>query len=129
MIYIVDTYAWIEYFEGSKKGGILKSLIEQKNNKLVTMECCLAELIGYALKHNTDFTLMYKLVKMNSVILPVLTSHWLEAAKIKSELRVKIAHFGLIDAILVAKQKELKCKLVSGDPHFKSLKDILYIGD
>ncbi len=93
------------------------------------MECCIAELIGFSLKRNLSFETIFELVKTNSIILPVLTKNWIEAAKIKFELRKKTPHFGLIDAVLVSKQKELNCKIISGDPHFKTLKNIIYIGD
>ncbi len=128
MIYIVDTYAWIEYFKGSKHGAILKNLFKKENDKFVTMECCIAELGGFCLKNKMDFNRLYNVVKTNSIILPVLTAQWLNAAKIRFELRKKMKTFGLIDAILVAKQQELKCKVVSGDPHFKNLKNVVYIG-
>ena len=129
MIYIVDTHAWIEYFLGSKYGLILKKLIGDRNNKLITMECSLAELWGYCSKNNVVFNRIYDIVKRNSFVLPVLTNHWIKAAKIRFEMRRKVKDFGLIDAILVAKQNELKCAIVSGDPHFKSLKNVVYIGE
>ena len=44
MLYIVDTYAWVEYLIGSKKGSILKKLREDDSNGFLTVECCLAEL-------------------------------------------------------------------------------------
>ena len=129
MIYIIDTYAWIEYLNGSSKGKILRKLFESAEDKFITMECCLSELAGYSLKTNQDFESMLEIVKINSIILPVLAKNWLEAARIKDELRKNRPHFGLIDAILVSKRKELKCKLISGDDHFKNLKDVVYIGD
>ena len=43
-------------------------------------------------------------------------------------LYTKIKNFGLIDALLVAKQKEIKCRIVSGDLHFKNLKQVVYMG-
>ena len=128
MIHIIDTFTWIEYFRGSEKGVTLKTLFANSNNKFITMECCLAELRGFCLKNNIDFNKMYAIVKINSFVLPVLTNHWITAAKIRFELRKKIKNFGLIDSILVAKQEELKCKIVSGDYHFKSLKNIVYMG-
>ena len=128
MIYIVDTFAWIEYLEGNPKGKELKKLIESKN-KLITMECCISELKGYCLKNNENFHDVMDVIKNNSVILPVLRADWIKAAEIKFELRKKIQHFGLIDALLVAKQQEHKCSLITGDPHFKTLKNITYIGD
>lgn len=128
MIYIIDTYAWVEYFRGSRQGLILSKLFSNTKNKFITLECCLAELKGYCLKHSVNYTRMQDIVKRNSIILPILTDLWIKAAEIKFELRKGIQHFGLIDALLVAKQREIRCKIISGDPHFKTLKQIVYLG-
>ena len=48
----------------------------------------------------------------------------MEAIAIKSQMTKKIRDFGLIDSILVSKQKEAKCKIIIVDEHFKTLKDI-----
>jgi len=127
VIYILDTHAWIEYVKGSKLGEKVKKLFQKKNSKFVTMECCLAELFGYSYREKRDFNELYRLINQNSYIFPVLREHWLSAGKIKAEMRKKRQGFGLIDAILLAKQRELKCKLVSGDPHFKGLKNIVFL--
>ncbi len=129
MIYIIDTYAWIEYLTGSKQGRTLQVLFNDKNNKLITMECCLAELKDYCLRRTAEFNKVYDIIKKNSVVLPVLISHWLEASQIKHEIRKKVKDFGLIDSILVAKQNELKCRIVSGDRHFKGMRNVVYIGN
>ena len=127
MIYIIDSWAWIEYFTGSKAGLILRNLLDNKNHKFITIECTVAELKSYCLRTNNDFSQIYNVLKRNSIILPVLTNHWLESAEIRHEIRKRVNDFGLIDAILVSKQNELKCKIVSGDPHFKGLKNIVYL--
>ena len=129
VIYIVDTHAWIEYFMGSKSGLILKNLFDNKDKKFITMECSLSELEGFCLREDADFSKMYSVIKKNSIILPVLTGHWLEAAKIRHETRKRVKDFGLIDSILVAKQNELKCTIVSGDKHFKRFKNVVYVGE
>ncbi|MCD6456175.1 MAG: hypothetical protein J7K81_05235 [Methanophagales archaeon] len=43
-MHIVDTYAWIEYFIGSKKGEKAAVIIDDQNEPLITVECCLAEI-------------------------------------------------------------------------------------
>lgn len=129
MIYIVDSHAWIEYFLGSKAGLILKKLLGNKNHKFIIMECTVSELKSYCLRTNTNFNQMYSVLKRNSIILPVLTNNWLEAAGIRHEIRKKVKDFGLIDAILISKQNELKCKIVSGDKHFKGMKNVVYVGE
>lgn len=129
VIYIIDTHAWVEYFMGSKSGLTLKSLFDKKNKKFITLDCSLSELKGFCLRENADFGKMCSIIKKNSIILPVLQSHWLEAAEIKHEIRKKVKDFGLIDSILVAKQNELKCHIVSGDGHFKGINNTIYIGE
>ena len=128
-MYIVDTHAWIEYFMGSKSGFILKKLFTNINNKFITIECSLAELKFFCVRESINFENMLQVIKKDSIILPVLQEHWLEAAQIKYEIRKKIKDFGLIDSILVAKQNEFKCHIVSGNRHFKGMKNIVYIGD
>ena len=129
MIFIVDSWAWIEYFIGSKSGLKLKKLIDNKNHKFITMECTLSEVKSYCLRTNGDFDRINSIIKKNSIMLPVPIDIWLKAAETKHEIRKKIKDFGLIDAILVAKQNELNCMLISGDEHFKNMKKIVYVGD
>ena len=129
MIYIVDSHAWVEYFAGSNAGLVLKKLLDNKNHKFITMECTISELKCYCLRANQYFDRMLDILKKNSIILPVLASHWLEAAKIRHDIRKKIKDFGLIDALLVAKQNEMRYMIISGDPHFKSLKNVIYLGN
>jgi len=129
MICIVDTFAWVEYFIGSSKGAILKKNLSEKNNRHITMECCLTELVGYCKKNNKDYRPIIGIVKANSVLLPVTQELWIKAAQIRFRLRKKVKNFGLVDAIIAAKQEDLKCKIITGDPHFKTLKNVIYLGN
>jgi len=128
MIYIIDTYAWIEYIKGSSQGLILKKLFENQKDKFITLECSLAEIKGVCSREKINFNEFYHIVKTNSIILRIQREHWLNAADIKTEFRKKRKNFGLIDAVLIAKQKELSCSLITGDPHFKGLKDVVFVG-
>ena len=119
----------MEYFVGSKEGLALKKLLDNKNHKFITLYCTVSELRSYCLRTSRNFDQMYSTLKKNSIILPVLNEHWLNAASIRHEIRKKVRDFGLVDAILLAKQNELKCMIVSGDPHFIGLKNIIYIGE
>jgi len=98
------------------------------NSKTITMECSLGELSGYCKRKNLDFNKCYQIVRKKSIILPVLQEHWINAGIVKIEMRKDRTGFGLIDALLLVKQRELKCKLISGDSHFKGLKNIIFLG-
>ena len=129
MIYILDAHSWIECYIGSAKGILLKKLLANKNHKFITLECTLSELKSYCLRVGIDFNQMFITLKRNSVFLPVMQENWLQAAEIRHEMKKKIKDFGLIDAILIAKQRDLNCSIVSGDPHFKGMKNVVFSGN
>lgn len=87
----------------------------------------MGEIKGYCLRNSLDFRKFLATVRANSIVLPILREHWLLAAEIRYRLKKKIPHFGFMDALLAAKQKELKGKIISGDPHFESLRGIVYM--
>lgn len=127
MLYLIDSYAWIEYFIGSSKGSILRKLFINENNRFLTIECCLAEIKGWALKNNRDFDEIFKIVRANSNILSVTEYDWINCAKERFEQRKTQKDFGLIDAIILVKQKELNCIIVTGDKHFKNLHNVVFL--
>lgn len=125
LMYLIDTYAWVEYFIGSNKGKVVKKLIEQEKN--ATPECVLAELKGWAIRESLDFEELYTIVRKLSDIQCITTSDWLEAASIRSEMRKISKDFGMIDALIIAQQKRLGYKVVSGDPHFENIEDTIFL--
>ena len=125
--YILDTYAWIEYFIGSKKGAIVKTLIDAKKNTFSTLENCIAELKLWCLAENENFQKLFSIVKINSSIEPITLNNWIEAANIRHEKRKQMKDFGLMDALILAKQDEIKGKIVTGDKHFKNMKNVEFI--
>jgi len=125
LIYILDTYFWIEYFFGRLNSSVNRTI---SKSKIITMECSLGELSSYCTRKGLDYNKCYRIIRKKSIILPVLREHWVSAGKLKPEMRKDRQGFGLIDAILLAKQQELKCRLVTGDPHFKGLKNIMFLG-
>ncbi len=125
-MYLIDTYAWIEYFIGSKRGEKVKEIIENEDNIILTPECCLAEIKGWSIRENMDFDELYSIVRKISDVQCVITQDWLDAASIRSEMRKTMKDFGMIDALIIAQQKRMGCKIVSGDPHFEGSKDVVF---
>lgn len=128
MLYLIDSYAWIEYFIGSSKGEMLRRLLLDNKNSFLTLECCLAEIKGWSLRNGQDFDELFKIIKANSNITRVEEDDWIAAAELRFEERKTKKHFGLIDAVILAKQKVLNCKIISGDEHFKNKKNVVFMG-
>ncbi|MBI2452560.1 hypothetical protein HYV50_05825 [Candidatus Pacearchaeota archaeon] len=127
MIYIIDSYAWIEYLIASKKGELLKELFEDEQNIFLTLECCLAEIKGWSLRENQNFDDVLKIIKANSEIISITEKNWLDAAEEKFREKKKQKGLGLIGSIILAKQKEMVCKIISGDKHFMNMKNVLFM--
>ncbi len=127
-VHIVDAHAWVEYFSGTKKGEILRKLLQDLSNQFITSECTLAELRLWSFRAKRDFDDFYRVIQADSSLSPVTLHDWLEAASVREEMRKTRKDFGLIDAILLVKQKELRCKIISGDPHFEGLPNVIFLG-
>jgi predicted nucleic acid-binding protein len=123
---IIDAYAWIEYFFGSEKGKKVRDVMEK--NECYTLESNLAEIYEWSKKNEEDFLFLQKIIIVKSRILSINRKDWLRGVEIKLEKRKKQKDFGLIDGLMLAKQEELKCGLITGDKHFKSIKNIIYLG-
>ncbi|MCX9013914.1 MAG: PIN domain-containing protein [Candidatus Methanoperedens sp.] len=127
MVYLIDTYAWVEYFLGSERGEKVKEIIEDENNTVITPECCLAEIKGWAIRENLDFEELYRIVRIISSIRCVITKDWLDAASLRSDMRNNMKDFGMIDALIVAQQKRMGAEVVSGDAHFRGLNGVVFV--
>ena len=127
MLYINDSYAWVEYFIGSNKGEILKKLFLNEKNNFLTIECCLAEIKGWALKNNKSFDDLFTIIRANSNILTLTEHNWIDSGEERFEQRKVQRDFGLIDAVILVKQKELNCMLITGDKHFKNMPNVIFL--
>jgi|SRR3989344_6488064 len=123
--YVLDTFAWIEYFQASKKGEIVKNLIE--NNKIATPIIIFAELADAYLRIGEELGERQNFIISKATIINLTTQACIEGAKIKIEMRKTEKDFGLIDGIIYAIAKDLKAKLVTGDSHFKNAKDVVML--
>lgn len=121
ILYIIDTYEWVEYFIGSDRGKQVKKIVEDVDNTIITPECCLAEIKGWCIREKQDFDEMYSLVRKISEIECVLTQDWLDAASIRSEMRKTAKDFGMMDALIMAQQRRMGCRVVSGDQRFNQV--------
>ena len=119
MIYTLDTYAWIEYFEGSPSGDRIKKIIESGDEILFTPSIVLAELSDAVVKGKVKVNWLdvIKFVSINTKIKEIDTEIAGKSGELKNSLRKKHTDFGFIDAIVLATSIKTNSKLLTGDPH------------
>ena len=89
---VFDTFAWIEYFQGTKKGKKVKEYLE--NNEILTPVIVLLELSYKADKEGWDFKKFLDFIKYKSEIIRLNEEFILNFGKLynKTKNKINIAH-------------------------------------
>jgi len=132
---VIDAYAWIEFFTGSKKGRRVKEMLENAD-EVYTPDTVLAELARkYVREGADDKTVEARLETMSAAsnISNINAELALEAARCYLELAAKARETklnlpSLFDAIVLATGRTLESKIVTGDEHFRNLSETLWVG-
>ena len=125
--YLLDTYAWVEYFIGSDEGEIVKNLIESE--RFHTSILSVAELSDKYYREGLidEWEDRYKFIISKSNIIQLTMEIAKNAGPRKWKLRKTIEKIGLADAIIIETAVQNGLKIVSGDSHFESLDNILFL--
>lgn len=124
---IIDSYAWIEYLDGSDKGNRAKEKIMIEDNIIHTTSLTIAEVVSRAKRKGKDTAIAYQTITTNSTIINITSPLAKEAGILHAEIRKEIKDFGLADAFVLLTARKLNAKIVTGDPHFKGFKEAILI--
>ena len=129
--YILDSFAWVEYAIGSFMGEFVDFLLNKA--ECFTPSIVIAELSYKFHRENKlkDWGLLYKFIKNSTQILPLSEMLAFQSGHQKTKLREKQLpgeqKVGLADAIIYQTSLNHEAKLVSGDKHFKNIKNVVYL--
>jgi len=124
--YVVDSYAWIEYLDGTEIGRKVSDLIKE-NNEIFTCVLTIAEVVSKAARKGKDVKIAYDVLTSNSKIIDADEELSLRAGLLHYEMRKTVKDFGLADAYILATAGKLKAKILTGDMHFKNMKEAVLI--
>jgi predicted nucleic acid-binding protein len=130
MKYIIDSYAWLEYFMGTIAGEKAKRIIDSSADEKLTPTICLAEIYAKALRVEglEKAELQRAFIKLRSALTPLTEEIAIEAAKIDVEMKKKVKGWGLVDSIVLGTARKKRAKVLTGDEHFSNLEETTYIG-
>src|SRR5208283_1802228 len=131
---VVDSYAWIEHFLGSEKGGKTDEIL-QNSDEIYTPDVVLAEIARkYAREGVEDNIIQSRLqqiedasniVALNAEIALLAAKCYLEMQANAKKLKLTLPR--LFDAIILATGRSLNAKILTGDQHFKNLPETLWL--
>ena len=125
--FIIDAWAWIEYFKGTEYGAKLNDILEDPTTDVYTCAITVAEIISKTARDNRDTEAAYDLVMSNSQIIKLDEQISKLAGLLHYRMRQTSKDFGIADAFILAAANKLEAKIITGDPHFKGLKNAIMI--
>jgi predicted nucleic acid-binding protein len=130
--YIIDAYAWIEYFKASKLGETAREYIE--SNYSATPTIVISEISRKLQKeillgNETQEGRLKRLefIRATSRIVDLDFETAAEAGKTNEDLKGKAKGWGLADSIILCTAKNFKGKVVTGDKHFRELDAVIFL--
>ncbi len=130
--YIIDTYAWIEYFKASKMGEAAKKFIESEHS--ITPTIVVSE-ISRKLRKDIELgneTVEGRLrrlefIRATSRIVDLDVEIAIEAGGVNEDLKVEAKGWGLADSIVLCTARSFKGKVVTEDEHFRHLDNVIFV--
>lgn len=130
MRYVIDSYSWIDYFDGNVAGQKVKQHIENPNNEIITNILNLAEISSFFIRKNFEISKIdeaFKILFSISKIYNFDADFSKNAGLLHAQMRKKEKDFGLIDAFVLLTARKLKARIITGDKHFSKLKEAVLI--
>jgi predicted nucleic acid-binding protein len=124
--YVLDTYAWIEYFNGSEKGRSAKRYIE--GDEVLTPAVVVAEFADKYVREGLDPAERLVFIRTKSRIVDLDYASAELAGRTCAERRKKVDGWGLVDSMVLTAARMNDGKVVTGDRHFADLKEAIMIG-
>ena len=123
--YVLDSYAWKEYFDGTKKGQRVAELLTRF--RIATPVLVLAELSDVFERSHLNFEVPLRFIQSKSSIIPLHQEIAIKAGVFKVQKRKIISDFGLADAIIYMTAQYTGARLVTGDLHFSKSDDVHFL--
>jgi len=125
--YIMDAYAWIEYLAGSELGTKVKTILDDESNEVFTCAVTVAEVVSKTIREGRNAETAYDILTGNSVVVDVDSEISRDAGTLHADVRKTKKDFGLSDAYVLAVSKITETKILTGDPHFEGIKNVIPI--
>ena len=124
--YVIDSYAWIEYFRGSSAGKNAREFIE--GGKAATATIVIAGLSDkYTREGLPYFNEDLLFITSSTIIVSLSKDIAVKAGEINATMKEKVKGWGMADSIILATAHVSNAKVVTGDKHFRGLKQAILI--
>jgi len=130
--YVIDAYAWIEYFRASKFGEVAKRYIESEDSATPTIVVSeisrkLLREIEFGNETREGRLKRLEFIRATSQIVDLDFEIGAEAGEIDLGMKKKVKGWGLADSIVLCTARNAKGNVITGDEHFRGLEETVFI--
>jgi predicted nucleic acid-binding protein len=121
---LIDSWAWIEYFQGSEAGKRVRAHIDSAEEVIIStinVAEVFRHFLAKASKKDAEDAVRFMLGRSFSIAVSVDIA--LSGAAIKHEKK-----WGLGDSLILATARSKGATVVTGDDDFKNEKDVVFLG-
>lgn len=124
MTVLIDSWAWVEFFAGSRIGEEVRDYVMDESLEIIISSINLAEIYRIALDRFDESTAETRRRAMLSrcFLIPVDEEIAIQGARFRHE-----RNWGMEDALIYATAVRKGAKVLTGDPHFKGLMDTIFL--
>ncbi len=130
-VIVFDTYAWVEYALDTRRAVTVARLLDSASEAL-TPATVIAELKDSMLRQNVPKGAIVRIIafiKSRTTIVNIDSQIAEDAGGINFRNKKIIKQWGMLDSLVYAVATVRHGKVLTGDPDFKGLKNVIYIGD
>lgn len=126
MTVLIDSWAWIEFLKGSAAGKRVKPIILDRGRDAIVSTVNVSEVFRWFLANATAEAAedARGLLQRRCEVVDFTEPLAVEAARIRHERK-----WGLGDSIVLATAQAHGATIVTGDPDFRGLDDVNFVGD
>jgi len=130
---VIDTFAWVEYLMGSRAGARARERIESSG--AMTPSVAFLELTEWYLREieagrrkESEMQEQLSFVATSSEVVPLDETLARRAGELDFLMKKRIRGWPIADSIIYATAKSRSAEVVTGDPHFRGLDDVFFLG-
>lgn len=118
---LLDTSAWIEFFDGTKQGAIVKEILEK--DICYTSIVSIAEIARWSYKEEQNLEFLINTVEESSLVIDLNKDIAMLAGKLNFERKKVNKKWGMIDSFILATGLHYNLNILSKDPDFSDLQN------
>ncbi len=116
---VLDTWTWVEYWKGNER---VRTSVEGNETRITSM-ISVAELERLYGTDKERMDRMVSIIRLRSLLVPV----DLAIARAAGRVRREMKEGGIADAIIYATALRHRAKVVTGDPHFRGMPEVVFV--